>query len=158
MNSAVPDLSGRKEESGKDGVMARVEDQINWYDRKSHSCLQWFKTLKTLTIIVASAIPVVTGTVNSIASSRIAGGLGALIAVLEGVQQLNQYHANWISYRSTCEALKHEKYLFAAAAGPYAKSSTARALFAERVEQIMSQENTKWSSRREPEHLEDTKT
>jgi cell division protein FtsX len=29
--------------------------------------------------------------------------IGMLIAITEGVQQLNQYHANWISYRSACE-------------------------------------------------------
>ena len=31
------------------------------------------------------------------------GAMGAAIAVIESVQQLYQFHGNWISYRSTCE-------------------------------------------------------
>ena len=65
------------------------------------------------------------------------GALGAAIAVLEGVQQINQYHANWISYRSTCEALKHEKYLYLGKAGPYAAVVAPSALLAERVELLV---------------------
>ena len=36
--------------------------------------------------------------------------MGATIALLEGLQQLN--HQNWITSRATTEALKHEKFLF----------------------------------------------
>jgi hypothetical protein len=32
---------------------------------------------------------------------------------------LNQDQQNRVIYRSTCEALKHEKYLFLSDAGPY---------------------------------------
>jgi hypothetical protein len=35
------------------------------------------------------------------------------------LHQMNQYHSNWITYRSTAEALKREKHLFLATAGPY---------------------------------------
>jgi Protein of unknown function (DUF4231) len=66
--------------------------------------------------------------------------------IVEGLQQLNQYHANWISYRSTCEALKHEKYLFLAAAGPYAKVDDPLPLLADRIEGLISQEHAKWIS------------
>ena len=34
--------------------------------------------------------------------------LGVLAVVLEGVQQLNQWQHNWITYRLTCEALRHD--------------------------------------------------
>jgi hypothetical protein len=73
-------------------------------------------------------------------------GLGVRIAILEGLQQLHQYHANWIGYRATCEALRHEKFLFLAKAGPYTAASDPRALLAERVESLVSQENTKWTA------------
>jgi hypothetical protein len=41
-----------------------------------------------------------------------------VIAVLEGVLHLNQYEQNWITYRSTCESLKHKKYVYLGKAGP----------------------------------------
>lgn len=72
-----------------------------------------------------------------------------VIVVIEGVQQLNQFEANWISYRFTCEALKHEKYLYLAQAGPYGATEKPLALLAERIEGLVSQENAKWVSSRE---------
>jgi Protein of unknown function (DUF4231) len=77
------------------------------------------------------------------------GLLGALIAVAEGIQQVNQYHANWISYRSTCEALKHEKFLYLGKAGPYAVATDPNVLLAERIESLVSQEHAKWASSQE---------
>ena len=61
-------------------------------------------------------------------------------------QQLFQHHSNWTQYRSTCEALRHEKYLWMAHAGPYARSQRPDALLAERVEGLVSQEQSAWAS------------
>lgn len=52
-------------------------------------------------------------------SGSCCGGLAAVIVVLEGVQHLYQFQEHWITYRSTAEALKHERYLYLAKAGPY---------------------------------------
>jgi hypothetical protein len=133
-----------------DFVMARVDDQIQWYDRKSSACQRSFKRLKTLTIVVATLIPLVSGSTNSRVAGLIAGALGATVAIIEGIQHLNQYQSTWITYRSTAEALKHEKFLYMALAGPYADSANPRALLAERTESILSQEHTKWTATREP--------
>jgi Protein of unknown function (DUF4231) len=54
------------------------------------------------------------------------GGLGAVVVVVEGIQQLGQYQANWINYRSTAEALGHEKFLFLAGAGAYQAARRSR--------------------------------
>jgi hypothetical protein len=63
---------------------------------------------------------------------------------MEGFQQLFQFHTNWVSYRGTCESLKHEKYLFLALAGPYATAASPQRMLAERVEGTVSVENAKW--------------
>ena len=68
---------------------------------------------------------------------------------MEGVQQLFQFQQNWVSYRSTCEALKHEKFLYLATAGPYATAERPQALLAERVEGLVSQEHAKWAAQQE---------
>lgn len=75
----------------------------------------------------------------------VTGGLAAVIVVLEGVQHLYQYQQNWITYRSTAEALKHERYLYLAQAGPYADRDPHRQL-AERLEGLVSQEHAKWTA------------
>jgi hypothetical protein len=65
-----------------------------------------YKWLKFVTIFSAAAIPIV---VVFDAPTYVAALLGGVIAVSEGVQQVNQYQQNWIMYRSTAEALKHER-------------------------------------------------
>jgi hypothetical protein len=127
-------------------TQARLEDQISWYDSKSLRSQRLYKGIKVGQLTVAASIPVVA--VLS-AASWITAGIGSLVLVLEGIQQLGQYQQNWISYRSTCEALKHEKFLYFAQAGPYADSDRREALLAERVEGLVSQEHAKWVSARE---------
>jgi hypothetical protein len=76
----------------------------------------------------------------------VSAGLGVMITLLEGLLQLNQYQQNWTAYRSTCEALKHEKYTYLSKAAPYAKLEDPHALLAERIESLVSQEHAKWAS------------
>ncbi|HMJ01746.1 MAG TPA: DUF4231 domain-containing protein [Conexibacter sp.] len=123
----------------------RLEDQIDWYDGKSRHNQRWFKRLKILQIVLAAAIPVAAA---ASAPSELAAAAGGLIVVLEGLQQLQQYQQNWGAYRSTCERLKHEKFLYLAGAGPYAGASRPGALLAERVEGLVSQEHAAWVAQR----------
>lgn len=122
-------------------TLERLEDQIAWYDKKSLESQQWFKWLKIAEIIAAALIPFVAG-FNL--SPIITGSLGVLIVVLEGLQSLNQFQHNWITYRSTCEELKHEKFLWMGKAGPYASAEKPDVLLAERVESLISREHSKW--------------
>lgn len=126
---------------------ARLQEQIGWYDRKSGHSQRWFKGLKVGQIVIAAAIPVMASISES--PAWLIGGAGALIVVIEGLQQLMQYQQNWIAYRSTCERLKHEQYLFLARAGPYAAAPAPEALLAERIEGLVSQEHAAWASQQE---------
>lgn len=125
---------------------ARVQDQIAWYDGKSQQNQRWFKRLKVCEIVTAAAIPFAASV--SVPIWAVGAG-GALIVVLESLQQLQQYQQNWITYRATCERLKHERFLFEAGAGHYAAAPDPDALLAERVEGLVSQEHAAWSSHRE---------
>ena len=125
---------------------ARLEDQITWYNTKSQTNQRWFKWLKLCQIVAAAAIPVAAA---ESAPAWLISGTGALILVLEGVQQLQQYQQNWTNYRSTAERLKHEKFLFLAHAGPYAAAANPEALLAERVEGLVSQEHAAWATHQE---------
>ena len=125
---------------------ARARDQIAWYDRRSQANQHWFKRLKICQIVTAAAIPVAAGVSAPV---WLVGGAGALIVVLEGVQQLQQYQQNWTTYRATCEQLRHEQFLYMAHAGPYGVAPNPEALLAERVEGIVSQEHASWFSQRQ---------
>jgi len=146
MGLEIPTIEGSERQSttvGESPTLARIRDQISWYDGKSAHCQRWFKLLKVLQIVTAAAIPVMAG---AKAPYWLVGGAGALIVVLEGLQQLHQYQQNWAAYRATCERLKHEQFLFLAHAGPYAAALNSEALLAERVEGLVSQEHAAWVS------------
>jgi hypothetical protein len=123
----------------------RLEDQITWYDTRSVHCQNWYKWLKLVQITLAVAIPVMSH-LNPIVAKWVTSVAGALIAVLEGVQHMNQYSTLWITYRSTAERLKHEKYLFLSEAGPYRGLAETERLvaLAERVEEHVSTEHANW--------------
>lgn len=130
---------------GDDPIIRRLEDQIDWYDRKSRSAQRIFKRIKIVEIFAAAVIPLLAVS-NFPHGSLITAALGVLITILEGLLHLNQYQQLWSTYRSTCEALRHEKYMYLANAGLYAAATNPRALLAERVESLVSQEHAKWSS------------
>jgi Protein of unknown function (DUF4231) len=129
-----------------DPIMERLEEQIKWYDGKSIHNRKVYKRIKIVEILAAALIPFVVSMKVLPHATTITGALGVLITVLEGMIHLNQYQRNWINYRSTCEALKHEKYIYFGNATPYGSANDARALLAERIESLISQEESKWAS------------
>lgn len=128
-----------------DPTMERLEDQISWYDRKSLTSQRYFKRIKVVEIAAAALIPFLSAS-NLPKAMWVTGALGVVITILEGMLHLNQYEQNWIAYRSTCESLKHEKYVYLGKAAPYAGSPDPHALLAERIESLVSQEHAKWAS------------
>jgi len=136
--------------SEADPIMQRLEDQIDWYDRKSIANQRTYKQMKVVEILAAAIIPFLAALRNP-NIGMVTGALGVLVTVLEGMLHLNQYQQNWINYRSTCEALKHEKYTYLGKASPYANVPDAHALLAERVETLVSEEHAKWASLQQQE-------
>jgi len=136
--------------SEADPIMQRLEDQIDWYDRKSIANQRTYRQMKVVEILAAAIIPFLAALRNP-NIGMVTGALGVLVTVLEGMLHLNQYQQNWINYRSTCEALKHEKYTYLGKASPYANVPDAHALLAERVETLVSEEHAKWASLQQQE-------
>jgi hypothetical protein len=126
-----------------DPIYQRLLDEQAWYSQKSRAARKAFKRIKVTEIIAAAMIPFLTGHTWP-GVTYLVGGLGVMITILEGLLHLNQYQENWTNYRNTAESLKHEKFLFLAKAGPYADAADPRAALAERVEALISQENSQW--------------
>src|ERR1700738_3410652 len=110
-----------------DPIMGRLEDQIAWYDCRSLRNQRTYKRIKVIEILAAAMIPFIAA-LSIPHAAIITGSLGVLITVLEGLIHLNQYQQNWTTYRSTCEALRHEKYIYLGKAAPYAAAADAYAL------------------------------
>ena len=123
----------------------RLIDQRNWYDKKSQHCQCWYKRFKIAQVTLAVLIPA-TSLLPTECAKWAASIAGILIAVLEAVQQMNQYSTLWVTYRATAERLKHEQYLFLSNAGPYKGIAESDRLvtLAERVEEHVSTEHANW--------------
>lgn len=133
-------------------IKSRLDDQISWYSKKSQFNQKWFKRLKILEIASAAIIPFLAGLGSDIPHYQIViGALGVIIAVSAGISSVYKFHENWIEYRTTAETLKHEKYLYLAKCPPYEMNDSFEKLV-QRVESIISKENTQWSR-----HVEKTK-
>lgn len=56
--------------SSEEYVERRLDDQINWYDRKSDANQLWFKRLRFAEIVAAAIIPFLSGFAGQSLSSR----------------------------------------------------------------------------------------
>jgi len=126
-------------------LQERIDDQINWYDRKSLQSQKWFKRLQIVSIIAATTIPFISGylTETTIWLKLAVGVLGLIVAAITAILGLYKFQENWLEYRTVCESLKHEKYLFLTKSEPYDSEDSFKILV-ERVEGLISKENTKW--------------
>ncbi|MEW8356126.1 MAG: DUF4231 domain-containing protein [Candidatus Thiodiazotropha sp.] len=130
----------------KEYLKQRLDNQINWYDNKSVWYQKWFKRLQVIAIVGAATIPFLSGYMSEecIWVKIAIGVLGLVVAAITAILSLYQFQENWIEYRTTCESLKHEKYTYLTKAPPY-DGENAFALLVERVETLISKENTNWT-------------
>ena len=123
-------------------ILARLETEIAWYDRAARRHQRAYKTFKTLVLFAAAATPVCAGFDR--VPKFVLAILGSLVVLFEGLNQLGRHHHNWMTFRSACEMLKHEKYLYVGRAGIYLRALNRLALLTERVEQLVGQEHSRW--------------
>ncbi|MGI6557412.1 MAG: DUF4231 domain-containing protein [Limnochordia bacterium] len=122
----------------------RLDDQINWYDKKSVFSQQRYKQLRTAEIVLSLLIPFATPFIPSNHYLVYVVGVSSVaLALIAGLLSLHNYRDNWVEYRNTCENLKREKYMYLTKTGPYARENRF-AILVERVETIMSCERDIW--------------
>ena len=133
----------------------RVNDQIDWYDKKSAWHKKWLMRLKIMETIFALLIPFLVAYISKeTLMLKISVGLfGIIVAAIANIITLYKLQENWIQYRTVSELLKHEKFMFITKSGPY-KDSSYFHVFVERFENYLSKENTQWAAYNIPEQKE----
>jgi hypothetical protein len=127
-------------------LKARLDPEIAWYDKKSGTNKAWNTFCKIVEIVCAATIPLLAGYAKDGAPyiSFVIGGLGVAVAACAGISALLKFQEQWIKYRTTAESLKKEKYLFQTKVEPYDVENPLPVLV-QRVETLVSQENTNWA-------------
>jgi hypothetical protein len=127
----------------------RYLDQVRWYDQKSLWNQRWYIRLQWGLIILSAFTPVlVVIHLTTLPQHYLLNWLpvitSVLVAILASSLKTFEFQENWANYRTTCETLKKEIYLCRASVGVYVGASERETLFVERVEALISRENTLW--------------
>lgn len=124
----------------------RYEKEIKWYNDKSESNQLWHRVLNVYVVVASVTVPVLLSILDTSQSwvKIIISITSASIAITSGINNLFKFQENWINYRTTCETLKKEKSYYLGGVDDYAITKDKEALFIERVESIISRENSLW--------------
>ena len=130
----------------KQYIKDRVDDQFNFFDKKSESNQRLYRTWRVILIILSVSIPFMTLLTEWDQNIKFAvAGAGVLIAAIEGFLGLFKFQEDWVNNRKAAESLKREKFLYLTKAGDYKKEG-AFDLFVSRIENILAQENKSWAA------------
>lgn len=126
----------------------RYFDQIDWYDRKSLWNQKWYTRLQWCMIILAALTPALVAIDASALDLAFVKWIAVVtsfsVAVLAAALKTFKFQENWMNYRTTCETLRKEIHLYRGGVGEYSNTKDREALFVERVESLISRENTLW--------------
>jgi len=126
-------------------MVERVDDQIDWYDKKSGYYQRQFKQIRIWQIIFAAVIPFLSAFAQHLCIQITIGLLGVIVATLAALDGLLKPQQIWLEYRTTAETLKHQKYLYQTKTVPYDVEENAFNIFVEVIENIISKENSRWA-------------
>ena len=130
-----------KKEDFQKYLKERYEDQVNWYDKKAIGNQKVYRFYQTTLIFLSAVTPVLVAIKETRWSAIV---ISVLVAIGITILKTFKFQENWINYRTTCETLKKEIYLYQARIGEYKTAKTPEDLFVERVESLISRENTIW--------------
>ncbi len=121
----------------------RYDDQINWYSNKASFNKRCYQIFQWGVIILSSTVPVLVALVPK-ENQWITIIISVLLSIGTAGLKTFKFQENWISYRTVSETLKKEKYFYDAELDEYADSDDKEGLFVDRVESLISRENSLW--------------
>lgn len=110
---------------------------------------KWAYRVFSIYLILASAVltPLVAFAPDQLCWRITAASLSATIVVATGLLAHLKCQENWLSYRSSWDALERERRLFETGVGPYESCSDKGSLFVERVEAVLAKEGADFFAR-----------
>lgn len=130
-------------EDRDDLLWQELEAYLKYYNHAAGRARLSFYILKVLSLSAGAAVTVLAAIS---APAALTAGVGAAIVVLEGAQQLFQFHPNWISYRAAAETLRQHAFQYIADVKPYDDPATRRDQLASTLQGITANEVGTWST------------
>ncbi len=132
-----------KAEDAEHLVWREFSEQFTEYNVAARNSRLEYQVAKVAAIAIAAAVTVCAGLG---VTPWVTASLGAVLVVLEGLQQMFQWQANWISYRRSAETMRQHGFAFAAGMPPYDGPNRLQELAA-LMQRVASEENGSWGSR-----------
>ena len=136
-------------------LVDRYEDQINWYSDKASQNKIFYHVFQWGVIVLSATVPVLVASVPK-THQWITITISIILAIGTAALKTFKFQETWINYRTVSETLKKEKHFYDAVLDDYGDSEDKEALFVERVESLISRENSLWITTHK--HREDEKT
>ena len=119
-----------------------------FYDERAAQSKRWYRGLSTYLIVIAALLtPLVAFAPDHVGWRIISAVLSATIVISTGLLAHLKCHENWLSYRSSWDALERERRSFETKTGSYGSVADTGALFVERVEAVLAGEGTDFYTR-----------
>ena len=131
-----------EEEKFEKYLKERYECQVKWYDKRSSRNKRYSHGFQWTAIVISASVPVLVTLMPDFKWITIV--LSIVLAITTAALKTFKFEENWVSYRTVAESLKKEKYYYDAGAIEYATAEDKKRLFVERVEALISSENTLW--------------
>jgi len=121
----------------------RYEDQIKWYSDKATHFKRLYQFFQWMVIILSAVVPVLIIIIPK-ENELITVLISVVLSIGTTGLKTFKFQENWINYRTISETLKKEKYFYDAELDNYSSCDDKKALFIERVESLISRENSLW--------------
>ena len=124
----------------------RYTQALRFYDCRARLNKLGYRVCSIYIIVASASLSPLIVTDDPLFKS-VAGVFSATIVVVTALMSHFQFQENWLSYRSSWDALRREPHLHSARLGDYGTAIDRNALLVERVETLLSREGAEWLSR-----------
>lgn len=134
----------------------RYIPEMEWYDTKAIRNKKYYLRFQWSAIIISPLVPIFVAFFPE-EIKWVTATIAAILAIITAALKTFKFQENWLNYRTIAESLKKEEHFYKADLNEYGDSSDKEALFVERVEALISKENSVWIITHEQKNEKGTK-
>ncbi|MEV4260586.1 DUF4231 domain-containing protein [Kribbella sp. NPDC049584] len=123
-------------------IASRLQQYQTWYDGKAVKTKSRYLRMRTASVVAGAVVPAIVN-IDFPYSKAVTTVLSLIVVVLVSLESVYHYREQWKNYRSTEQALGHEKVYYETRCGAYEGLSDDEAFrrLVERVESAIAAEN-----------------
>ena len=123
-------------------------EAVRFYDDRACEAKFWYRFMSVGAIFISFVLTLIIAFGKIETELRVVSvGLSALMSALTALLSHFKSHENWLSYRSSWDALLRERRFYETGSGEYKNATDKDTLFVERIEAILARESSEFYAR-----------